>query len=269
MKNLALPLLITCVLASGCSTGLKKEDDPGPSPAQVISSDIEAGSAADLYRQARVLLDREQYESALSSFENLEATHPFSEHAAQARLDIAYSYYKLNEHQSAIAAADRFLKLYPQDAKADYAYYIKGLANYTRGRSIFENLVSRKLHRLDQSALRLSFNDFATLVNRYPGSEFAEESQARMVILRDAMALHELSTAEYYFGRSAMVATINRVNVMLETYPDSRHTADALALMARAHLALGNRELAAQTVQTLIKTEPDHPDLRVLSSLQG
>lgn len=90
-----------------------------------------------------------------------------------------------------------------------------------------------------------------------------------MRILTDAMALHELNTAEYYFERSAMVATINRINAMLETYPESTHTADGLALMARAHLALGNRKLAAETVQSLKAAQPDHPDLRVLGNLHG
>ncbi len=269
MIKTALSLLAVCILATGCSTGLKKEDDPGPLPVDAATTEPEAGSPEEMYQKARVLLDREQYESALSNFENLEATHPFSDRAAQARLDIAYAYYKLNEHQSAIAAADRFLKLYPQHEKADYAYYIKGLANFTRGRSIFESLVSRKLERLDQSALRLSFNDFSTLVNRYPQSSYSEDSKSRMATLRNAMALHELNTAEYYFGRSAMVATINRVNAMLETYPESTHTADGLALLARAHLALGNRELAAQTVKTLKNEQPDHPDLRVLGAVQG
>ncbi|MEM7258817.1 MAG: hypothetical protein AAF404_15690, partial [Pseudomonadota bacterium] len=75
MKNPVLPLITLCLLVSGCSTGLKKEDDPGPSPATVITTNVEVGSAAELYQKARVLLDREQYESALNGFENLEATH--------------------------------------------------------------------------------------------------------------------------------------------------------------------------------------------------
>lgn len=259
----------TLFVLSGCSTGLKKEDDPGPSPIIVTAADAEPGSPGELYRNSRQLLEREQYETAINNFENLEATHPFSEYAAQASLDIAYAHYRLNEHQNAIDAADRFLRLYPGHEKADYAYYLKGLANFTRGRSIFESIVARQLHLLDQSALRLSFSDFTTLVNRYPGSAYAEDATARMSALTDAMALHELSTAEYYFERSAMVAAINRINAMLETYPTTNHKADGLALLARAHLALGNRDLAVQTVQSLEETQPDHPELRILSSLRG
>lgn len=269
MKNPILSLIATSILVCGCSTGLKEEDDPGPSPVSTVVADTGAGSASELYQNARALLVRGQFESALSNFENLEATHPFSEHAAQARLDISYAYYRLNEHQSAIAAADRFLKLYPQHEKADYAYFLKGLSNFTRGRTMFENLVPRKMHQLDQSALRLASNDFASLVNRFPNSEYLAEAKSRMQVLSDAMARYELSTAEYYFGRSAMVATINRVNTMLTLYPDSKHKADGLALLARAHLAMGNRDLAVQTVQSLQATQPDHPDLKIIGNIAG
>lgn len=264
-----LTVLALSVILGACSSGLKKDDDPGPLPANLSVENTNAESADQMYLKAKTLLDRQQFESALSNFENLEATHPFGEHAAQARLDIAYAYYKLNEHQSAVAAIDRFLKLYPQSPKADYAYYLKGLANFTRGRSLLENLVSRKLHRLDQSALRLSFSDFSTLVNRYPESEYVPDAERRMTKLRNAMALHELTTAEYYFERSAMIAVVNRVNAMLESYPDSRHTANGLSLLARAHLALGNRQLAAQSVAQLQAADPKHPDLRILGSIRG
>ena len=264
-----LTVLALSVLLGACSAGLKKEDDPGPLPANLNIASEDAESADQMYLKAKALLDRQQYETALSNFENLEATHPFGEHAAQARLDIAYAYYKLNEHQSAVAAIERFLKLYPQSPKADYAYYLKGLANFTRGRSLLENLVSRKLHRMDQSTLRLAFSDFSTLVTRYPDSQYVPDAQRRMAQLRNAMALHELTTAEYYFKRSAMVAVVNRINSMLEVYPETRHSADGLSLLARAHLALGNRQLAAETVGELELADPDHPDLRILGNLRS
>jgi outer membrane protein assembly factor BamD len=43
---------------------------------------------------------------------------------------VAYAHYKDNEKASAIAAADRFIKLHPNHANVDYAYYLRGLANF-------------------------------------------------------------------------------------------------------------------------------------------
>lgn len=267
--KLTLPAILSLLMLSACSSNPKSADDPGPSPAPVFAETTDQAAAAELYQKARGLLQRNQFETAVREFENLEATHPFSDYAAQATLDISYAYYRLKEYDSSTSAADRFLKLYPQNEKADYAYYLKGLSNFSRGKSVTERLVPRKLHLMDQSLLRLAFDEFSTLVTRFPDSEYADDSQARMRLLRTEMARHELSTAEYYFERSAMVAVINRVNTMLETYPDSSLSADGLALMARAYLALGNRSLAAETVQELEIRNPEHPDLRIFNSIRS
>jgi len=83
------------------------------------------------------------------------------------------------------------------------------------------------------------------------------------------MARHELSAARYYYDRSAMVAVINRVNFMIEQYRDSKFTNDGLALMAQAHGALGNTDLARATLLMLEQNDPEHRELRKLEKFRG
>lgn len=268
MKSAIFTLAIALTLGA-CSNNPNRDEDPGPVPGGTASGTLAAGAANELYAKAKRTLDKGQYEIAVTEFENLEATYPFGDFAAQARLDIAYAYFKLTESDNAIAAVDRFLKLYPQSENADYAFYLKGLVNFSRGKSLFEKLVPRKPYRLDQSALRTSFSDFATLVRKYPESIYAEDSRKRMVFLRNEMARHELSTAEHYYERSAMVAVINRINTMLDQYADSPHTAEGLALLVRAHIALGNTQIAQDTIKILELNHPGHPGLRKLVNLRN
>ncbi len=268
MKSAALALSIALAL-SACSSNPNKDQDPGPAAGQPVSGDPANGTAEDLYIKAKRALDRRQWESAVEKFENLEATFPFGDYAAQARLDIAYAYYKLSELDNATAAVDRFLKLYPNNEQGDYAYYLKGLVNFSRGKSLLEKFVPRKMHQLDQSALRTAFGDFSTLVRKYPDSIYAEDSKHRMIFLRNEMAQHELSTAQYYYKRSAMVAVINRINIMLDQYADSPYTADGLAVLARAHLALGNTQLAQDTIKVLELNHPAHASLREFGKLRS
>ena len=240
---------------TACSSGQPKQDDPGPAPARALSED--AGEASVLFNEARDSLEKGQFETAVLEYENLEATYPFGEHAAQARLDVAYAYYQQGESDNAIATLDRFLKLYPQSEQSDYAYYLKGLANSSRGKSIFESVVPRKIDQLDQAWLRAAVADFATLERRYPESEFVDDAAARRLQLTDHMARHELNTAKYYFSRSAMVAAINRVNAMFEQFPESSVNAEGLALLARAHRALGNQKSADEATAELREKHPN------------
>ena len=67
-----------------------------------------------LYSEAKEALDSGSYETAIKYYEQLEARDPFGKYAQQAQLDVIYAYYKFEEPDSAIVAADRFIKLYPR-----------------------------------------------------------------------------------------------------------------------------------------------------------
>ena len=54
-----------------------------------------------------------------------------------------------------------------------------------------------------------------------------------------------------------MVAAINRINFMLEQYPNSSLGAEALTLLTRAHRALGNEKSAEEANALLLKRHPD------------
>jgi outer membrane protein assembly factor BamD len=257
---IVLSILMVAML-SACGSLRQTADDPGPVAVNPISGTPVKGSAEELYADARRSLDKRQYETSIEKLERLEATHPFGDFTAQAQLDIAYAYYKQTEYDSASATIDRYLRLYPRHDNADYAHYLLGLVYFSTGKSLLDSVVSRKLHQIDQASVRDAFASFATMTRKFPDSPYVDDAKERMEVLRNAMAQHELSTARYYYSRSAMIAVINRVNYMIEQYRDTSYTNDGLALMAQAHGALGNLDLARATVLMLEQSDPDHPEL--------
>ena len=68
-----------------------------------------------LYAEAKGTLDQGNYTQSVKFYQQLEARYPFGKHAQQALLDLAYSYFKNEEHDASIAACNRFIKLYPQN----------------------------------------------------------------------------------------------------------------------------------------------------------
>lgn len=221
----------------------------------------ESATAETLYRSAKRSLGRGDFLTAIDSFETLGARYPFGSYTQQAQLDIAYAYFKQDDFDSAIGAADRFIKLYPRSDNIDYAYYMKGLSNFSRGGSVLERLFPRDLSRVNQNWLRTAFAEFDTLVRRFPESKYVPDALERMSFLKDEMARHELITAQFYYDRGAMVAAINRATYLLEHFDGSAHVPNALALMATAYEALGQDDLKADTLKVLAATDPGHPAL--------
>ncbi len=243
MPKLPVILLLLSTLLGGCATRDKTQED--------------LSSAAILYQEGKVALEGGYYETAIEKFEQLEARYPFGEYAQQAQLDMAYAYYKSDNPASAVAAAERFLRTYPRHPHADYAYYIRGLANFDVGRDSIDKLLQEDPARRDPRPARDAFRYFAELVERYPDSPYAVDAMQRMIYLRNFLARHELHVARFYMLRGAYVAALNRAKNVLETYYQTTATPQALGLMIEAYDKLGLKQLAAETRQVLELNYPD------------
>jgi len=204
-------------------------------------------SAEKLYRSAKNELDNENYLTAIEKYETLESRYPFGKYATQAQLDVGYAYYKYDELDAAIAAIDRFIKLNPRHEAVDYAFYLKGLVNFSRGGSILDKLHDRDKAEFDKSILLISFNDFQLLLRRFPQSKYAADSRQRLIFLRDKLASANLKIARYYASREAWIAASNRAIHIIQTYPGTSAIKPALEIQLTAYQQLGLDNLAADT----------------------
>ena len=218
-------------------------------------------SARKLYNEATRALGKGEFVQAVDYFEILESRYPFGSYTLQAQLDIAYAHYKRREYLTAIDSVDRFIRLHPRNPNIDYAYYLKGMANFSRGEGLFTNFTGRDPSKRYTQVLALAFADFDTLIRRFPDSRYIPDARQRMVYLRNELAEHELEIAEFYYSRGAVLATINRIRYMLENYDGARRIPDGLALMAQAYRDMGLNELADDTLRVLALNQPSHPAL--------
>ncbi|MEK6749912.1 MAG: outer membrane protein assembly factor BamD [Pseudomonadota bacterium] len=249
--------IVFCMLAglSACSSNGEKKPD---GRAEL--------SAMQLYREAKSALDSGDYEMAIQKFESLEGRFPFGPYAQQAQIDIAYAYYKFDEAESAVGAADRFIKMYPRHPRVDYAYFIKGLAKFNQGHSAFDNLPSQDPAKRDPAAVQKSYQYFQELLTRFPDSIYADDARQRLVYLRNNLARFELYTAEFYFQTGAYVAAANRGKYILEHFARTPSIPGALAVMARAYHTLGLSDLEHDTLRVIALNYPDHA---VIKELRG
>ena len=249
-------LLLVFLLAGGCEMWGQKPDP------------TKNWSAKQLYSAAKARLDNRDYETAIDYYGKLESRYPFGALAQQAQLETAYAYYKRADPASAIAAADRFLKLHPRHPNADYAHYLKGLANFNRGRDLLDRFLPKDPSHRDPGSAAQAFRDFEELVRRYPDSGYASDAVQRMVFLKNTVAEHELHVARYYMRRRAYVAAANRARYVVEHYPGTPSVPHALAIMATAYKVLALDDLSEDALRVLELNYPDHPDIARIEALE-
>jgi outer membrane protein assembly factor BamD len=214
-------------------------------------------SAQKLYAEAKDNLNDGNYEKAIKYYEKLEARYPYGRYAQQAQLEIAYAYYKDNEPAQAVTAAERFIKLQPNHPNVDYAYYLKGLANFNGDLGWLGYVSGQDLTERDPKAAREAFDAFKDLVNRFPDSKYTPDAIARMNYLVNALASHEVHVARYYLKRGAHVAAANRAQTALKTYPQAPANEEGLVILVKAYDALGMKDLRDDAERVLKTNFPD------------
>jgi len=208
-------------------------------------------SASKLYFAGKEYLADGNFAQAIKMFENLEARYPYGAYAQQAQLEVAYAYYKDNEPASAVAAAERFIKLHPNHPHVDYAYYLRGLANFVEDQSLIARLGDQDMSDRDPKSARDAFDAFQQLATRFPESKYTPDAVARMKYLVNALASSEVHVAVYYYKRGAYVAAANRGKYVLEHYRQSPALEEALAIMAKSYDKLGLNDLRDDALRVL------------------
>jgi outer membrane protein assembly factor BamD len=246
-----LLLLLLSLMFAACGLLPDKEGDELP----------ENWPEDKLYFAAKDRLDSGSCNGAIEYYEKLQGRYPFGPYAAQAQLELAYCYYKSEETENAMAAVDRFMKLNPSHTHMDYAFYLRGLINFSAGKGIIERHLPRDASQRDPGASLQAFNDFSELIKRYPDSRYVADSQLRMRYLRNILAQHEVNVANWYMRRGAFVAAANRARYVVENYQQTPAMPEALVLMAKAYKVLELDELSNDALRVLEMNYPNHPGI--------
>lgn len=251
MKRSLVVLLL--LLVSGC--GILPE----------VQDETKNWSAQKLYTAARDEMNDSNYEKAIKYFESLEARYPYGRYAQQAQLEVAYAYFKDSEPVSAVAACDRFIKLHPNHPDVDYAYYLKGLANFNEDQGLLANIADQDMTERDPKALNESFEALSELVKRFPDSKYAPDAAARMKYLVNALSSHEVHVARYYMKRGAYVAAVNRAQHAIQHYPQAPAKEESLAILVQAYEAMGITDLHDDALRVLKLNFPNSKYLANIS----
>ena len=230
--------LALVLLVAACSTGNAPDETLGWSPEK-------------LYADAKDEMSAGRYDSAIKQLERLEARYPFGRWAQQAQIDTAYAQYRQGNRALALAALDRFLKLYPNHEALDYVYYLKGLCNFNDQQGWLASLGGQDLAERDLEAAREAFDAFKQVVTRYPESRYADDSEARMKYLVNSMATGEVHIARYYYLRGAYVASANRAQTAIRKYPQAPAIEDALYILMLSYDKLGIEDQRADAERVL------------------
>ena len=213
-----------------------------------------------IYSTGASKLDDRQWVDAVDYFHEVERQYPYSEWSRRAILMTAYAHYQANNYEDARADADRFVSLYPGNASAVYAYYIKAIC-------YFEQIID--VGR-DQAATEQALTALREVVRRYPNTEYATDAKLKIDMVNDQLAGKEMAVGRFYLRGGQPLAAIGRFRTVIDKYQTTSDAPEALYRLVECYLTLGLNEEAKRNAAVLGFNYPgDHWYSDAYSLMQG
>lgn len=202
-----------------------------------------------LYSTGAQKLDDHQWTEANRYFDEVERQHPYSEWARRAVLMEAYASYEGNQYDDAIAAADRFISLYPGNPSTPYAYYLKA-------QCWFEQIVD--VGR-DQATTEQALASLTEVQRRFPTSEYAVDAKLKIDMVNDQLAGKEMNVGRWYLRNNQPLAATMRFKTVIDRFQTTSHVPEALYRLVEADLNMGMIEEAKRNGAVLGFNFPGDP----------
>jgi len=190
-----------------------------------------------LYVIAKLDLDAELYEEAKLKFENINFKFPLSNEGIQSLMMIAFIEYVQLNYDEAIYKFDRIIKKYPSHKNIDYAYYMRAMC-------YFEQI---KHESLDGKNNQEAMENFNQIINRFPESKYARDSQQKIIFVKENIAAKHMDIALFYLNQKKYLAALNRYNIVINEYSQSKFTPEALYREVEIYYTLGMMDDAKKT----------------------
>ena len=226
----------------GCSSNPSKKEvvDKGPQSSEQV-----------YFSKAQKALDRNQYIDAVKSLEALDTYYPTGQYTQHAQLELIYAKFKQKEYEAAIAQADRFIRLNPQHPNVDYAYYVRGVANMEMNYDSLIRYTSLQQSHRDVGYIKVAYQNFVDLIRRFPSSQYSVDAAQRMQFIGQELAESEMNAARFNIKRKAWLAAAERAQWVIEHYPKTPQTPEALATLAYSYQQLGDQATSQQYIELL------------------
>ena len=228
-----LILILFLFIALNCSS--KKNDiNLITKPEKVPELNILFNNALNYYNDGK-------YRNALQLFKKVETRYSFSNLAPRATLMITYIYYQNGDYFNTLKFARKYQTLYPRNKNIDYINFLIAMTFYEQVQVVAK----------DQTYTKAALKEFNSIIKKYPNSKYSKESKLKIYLINEQLAGKHIYLARFYMKKSKWVSAIKRLNIILNDYPETIYTIEALHRLVEIYYKLGNLSLAKRYAATL------------------
>ena len=202
-----------------------------------------------LYDRGEQQFAKKRYPKARTYYAYLYESFPNDPLGRRALLRVADTYFAQGDAVNLVEAQYKyrdFINRYPGSDRADYAMLQIAMISY------------KQMERpdRDQAKTREAVEKLSDMIHTFPKSPLRPEADRRLQDALDRLAMHEHSVARFYIKRRSYTAAVQRLNAMIEQYPNYRDRAGVFYDMGTALSGLGRKAEARLYYERVISEFP-------------
>jgi outer membrane protein assembly factor BamD len=215
------------IVAAGCKHG------SGPrSYRAAVDPEFIKLSKDQLFERGEQLFAKKRFQRARTYYTYVYETYPNDPLGRRALLRVADTFYSQGDPVNLVEAQYKyrdFINRYPTSEQADYAMLRIAMTSY------------KQMERpdRDQQKTREALEKYDDMLRTYPNSPLKAEGQTRRQEVLDRLAKHEHLVARFYTKRGSWNAAVQRLNFLIDSYPNYGDRAGAFYDLGTALARLG------------------------------
>lgn len=249
MKLRHLMLLVAAVaMVMACNRG-PRQFRP------VVDPELLQLTKEQLFERAEAQFERRKWQRARTYYSHLYETYPNDPLGRRSLLRIADTFYEQGDPVNLVEAQYKyrdFINRYPTSDQADYAMLRIAMSSF------------KQMERpdRDQTKTRETVEKFDEMLRAHPNSPLKAEAEARRQDALDRLAKHEHIVARFYMKRGSHYSAVQRLNYLIDTYPNYNERAAAFVDLGISLAQLGRTGEARLYFERVVSEFPesDHAD---------
>ena len=219
--HLAFLILALIFLNTSCSKEKEK--------ISIVEEESLESQMIKAYNEGLAELEKGDVIYAAKKFNEAELLYPQSIWAPRAALMAAHAFYSQFYYSDAIIELEKYLDKYKNHTRRDYAYYLLALCHY--------NQIVDETKDLNEILKAKKYFEF--IINKYPETEFALDSEFKLELIEELLASKEMYLARYYIDREKWIPAINRFKTVVNDYETTIFVEEALHRLVELHYKIG------------------------------
>ncbi|MDQ3281919.1 MAG: outer membrane protein assembly factor BamD [Acidobacteriota bacterium] len=216
----------------------------------VVDPELLKLTKEQLYQKGEDQFTRHKWQRARTYYSHLYETYPNDPLGRRSLLRIADTYFEQGDAVNLVEAQYKyrdFINRYPTSEQADYAMLRIAMCSYEQ---------MEKPDR-DQQKTREALEKFDDMLRTYPKSGLRAEAEKHRQEVLDRLAKHEHIVARYYVKRGSFLSAVQRLNFLVDSYPNYKERDGVLYDLGTALTRLGRSGEARLYFERIVTEFPN------------